>query len=456
MWNSDSAASGVGRRHFLKHMAGFSLMAAPSFSFLQGLYAMQDKLKKEHKSLIILWMNGGPSHMDTWDMKPGESTGGQFKPMKTSADGIQICEHLPKVAQQMKHLSIIRSLVSNEGDHNRGRTLMHSAYNLNPAIAFPSIGAVASQQLASKELALPAFIRVSPTPEVSGEGAGFLGMTYAPFTVQNPAAKPNNISLPRELGDEKASTIRGDFRRQFLANVENNFSKQNRGAAASAHSDTYKKAFDLTYSQLKNVFDLKIDGNKPMDKKYEELYGNDSFGQGCLLARKLVEAGVTCAEVTLGNWDNHTNIFQTLHNTGAAPAKGGMMARNGGLLDRLDQGMAALVQDLVERGLWKSTVVVWMGEFGRTPKINQNGGRDHWGRNWSVVVGGGGIKGGVVHGSTDKDGTSVKDNPCSVSDLFATLYSALGINPDTEIRDPLGRPRKISGEKGGKPIASLI
>lgn len=456
MWNPNISTGGIGRRHFLKHMAGFSLLAAPSFSFIQGLHAMQEKLKKDQKSLIILWMNGGPSHMDTWDMKPGESTGGQFKPIKTSANGVQICEHLPTVAKQMKHLSIVRSLVSNEGDHNRGRTLMHSAYNLNPAIAFPSIGSVASQQLAPKELALPAFIRVSPLPEVSGEGPGFLGMTYAPFTVQNAGSKPNNISLPKDMGDERSATIRGDFRRQFLAKVENNFTDQKRGTAASAHTDVYKKAFDLTYSQLKNVFDLKIDGNKPMDQKYIDMYGSDSFGQGCLLARKLVEAGVTCVEVTLNGWDNHNNIFQALHTTGTANAPGGMARNRGGLLDRLDQGMGALVQDLVERGLWKNTVVVWMGEFGRTPKINPNGGRDHWGRNWSVVVGGGGLKGGVVHGSTDKDGTSVKDNPCSVGDLFATLYTALGINPDTEIRDPLGRPRKISGEKAGKPIASLI
>lgn len=451
MWMPGLPTGGIGRRHFMKHMAGFSLMAAPSISFVQGLYAVQDKLKKENKSLIILWMSGGPSHMDTWDMKPGESTGGQFKPMKTSASGIEICEHLPTVAKQMKHLSVVRSLVTNEGSHERGRTLMHTAYAANPAITFPSIGAVTSQQIAPKELAIPSFISVSGT----SEGPGFLGMSYAPFAVQNPGSPPQNISLPGDLGDEKSKAVRADFRRQFLARVETGFASQNRGVAASAHTDVYKKAFDLTYSQLKNVFDLKVDGNKPMDKKYEEMYGTDNFGRGCLLARKLVEAGVSCVEVDLGGWDNHNNIFQALHTTGTATTGGGMQ-RRGGLLDRLDMGMGALVQDLVDRGMWKNTVVCWMGEFGRTPKINQNGGRDHWARCWSVVVGGGGIKGGIVHGSTDKDGTSVKDNPCTVGDLFATLYTALGINPDTEIRDPLGRPRKISGEKAGKPIASLI
>lgn len=451
MWIPGMSTGGIGRRHFLKHMAGFSLMAAPSINFVSGLQAMQEKLKKDHKSLIILWMSGGPSHMDTWDMKPGEATGGNFKPMKTAASGIEICEHLPNIAKQMKNLSIIRSMVTNEGSHERGRTLMHTAYAQNPAIAFPSIGAVTSQQIAPKELAIPSFISVSGT----SEGPGFLGMTYAPFTVQSPGSPPQNISLPGDLGDEKSKTIRGDFRRQFLANVENGFTAQKRGIAANAHTDIYKKAFDLTYSQLKNVFDLKIDGNKPMDKKYDEMYGTDNFGRGCLLARKLVEAGVSCVEVDLGGWDNHANIFNALHTTGTGTGAGAMNNR-GGLLDRLDKGMGALVQDLVERGLWKNTVVCWMGEFGRTPKINQNGGRDHWARCWSVVLGGGGLKGGIAYGSTDKDGMSVKDNPTTVGDLFATLYTALGINPDTEIRDPLGRPRKISGEKAGKPISALI
>ncbi len=445
MWIPGLTTGGISRRHFMKHMAGFSLMAAPSLSFVQGLAASQSKLKRENKSLIVLWMSGGPSHMDSWDMKPGESTGGQFKPMKTSASGIQICEHLPTVAKQMKHLSIIRSMVTNEGSHERGRTLMHTAYPANPAMTFPSIGAVTAQQIASKELSIPGFISVSG----ASEGPGFLGMAYAPFAVQNPGSPPQNISLP---GDVAGAGSRGDFRKAFLARVENNFTGQGHGPAAMAHTEIYKKAFDLTFSKAKNVFDLKVDGDKPMDKKIADMYGDDSFGRGCLLARKLVEAGVSCVEVDLGGWDNHNNIFNALHTTGM----GNNRNARGGLLDRLDKGMGALVQDLVDRGMWKNTVVVWMGEFGRTPRINQNGGRDHWARCWSVALGGGGIKGGIVHGSTDKDGTSVKDNPTTVGDLFATLYSALGINPDHEIRDPQGRPRKISGDKPGKAISSLV
>jgi hypothetical protein len=233
--------------------------------------------------------------------------------------------------------------------------------------------------------------------------------------------------------------------------LESGFQSGNRGEAAKAHHEMYRKAWDLTASQLKAVFDLKYDigpGGKPVpiNSKLVSDYGT-GFGQGCLLARKLVEAGVSCVEVGLGGWDNHNNIFSALHNNRAG---------QGGLVDRLDKGFGTLMADLESRGLLKNTVVVWMGEFGRTPRINQNAGRDHWGRCWSVVVGGGNIKGGQVYGSTDKDGTSVKDNPVTVSDLFATIYQGLGISPDTEIRDPLGRPRKISGEKGGKAVSALV
>jgi len=442
--SSSGFAGGMSRRHFLKHAAGFSLMAVPGMQFIQNLAQAAPDMKKAHKSLIVLWMSGGPTHMDLWDMKPGESTGGDFKPIKTSADGVEICEHMPEIAKVMKHMNIVRSLVTNEGSHERGRTLMHTAYQPNPAVQFPSIGAVASKELTPKELALPGFITVNG----ASEGPGFLGMAYAPFTVQNPGSPPGNINPPGDLGADKALRERLDRRRLMFSSVEKNFISEKRGDAAQAHADMYKKAFDLTDSELKKVFDLSVDTNgKSMGPKVLDDYGRNSFGQGCLLARKLVETGVTCVEVDLGGWDMHNGIFNALHNSTR-----GM----GGRLDQLDKGMGALVKDLVDRGLWQNTAIVWMGEFGRTPRINQNGGRDHWARCWSVALGGGSMKGGIAYGSTDKDGTSVKDNPVSVGDLFATLYQAIGIKADTQIRDPLGRPRNIAGDKGGKPIEALF
>jgi hypothetical protein len=409
-----------------------SLWALPGLHFVEKLRAAAPALKKENKSLIVLWMNGGPSHMDTWDLKPGASTGGEFKPIKTAADGVEICEHLPTVAKQMNHLSIIRSVVTNEGSHERGRVLMHTGRAPNPATNFPSIGAVASQQLTPKELALPGFIAVG----APAHGPGFLGMNYAPFTIQNPGQPPANIRPPDTLGGDDYRVRR---RQQLFYALEEDFEK--RGEAAKSHREIYQKAFSLVASPQGKVFDLR--NEKP--SVIEEYCGtgpmsaNNNFGRACLLARKLVEAGVTCVEVDLGSWDNHNGIFPILRNQH---------------LPRLDRGMGALVNDLVDRGMWQNTVVVWMGEFGRTPRINQNAGRDHWPR-LSVVVGGGALKGGLVHGATSSDGMDVTENPVTVGDLFATLYKGMGIDPDTKIRDPIGRPHGIAGENG-KPVAALF
>jgi hypothetical protein len=416
----------LNRRHFLKHMAGLSLMALPGMQFIQRLRAAAPTLRKEHKSIIILWMSGGPSHIDTWDLKPGTTTGGDFTPINTSVSGIQICEHLPTVAKQMQHLSIIRSLVTNEGSHERGRVLMHTARQPSIVTNYPSLGAVASYQLTAKELALPGFISIGRP----ADGPGFLGMNYAPFTVQNPGQPPNNIRPPADVEE-----LRVARRQQLFQAVEDGFEK--RGEAAKSHKDIYGKAFSLVSEKSgKKVFDLSSEKGSLL-RDYGE---RGNFGKGCLLARKLVEAGVTCVEIDLGGWDNHQAIFPTLKTN---------------LLPELDKGMGTLVKDLVDRGLWKNTVLVWLGEFGRTPRINQNAGRDHWARCWSVVVGGGGIKGGQVYGSTSKDGTDVGDNPASVADLFATLYKGMGVDPGLQIRDGVGRPHSISGENG-KALAALV
>jgi hypothetical protein len=436
----------MNRRHFLKHLAGMSALALPSIQFVQGLRAAEAKLKKEGKSLIILWMGGGPSHLDLWDLKPGEATGGDFKPIKTSVGGIEISELLPTVGSQMSKLSIIRSLASNEGSHERGTELMNTGRMPSPVVQHPAMGAVASSLLTPKDLPLPGFIGIGGTAQRIGPG--FLGMMYAPFTVQNPGQPPANIKAPADLGaNEDEQMARLHRRQRLFYSVEDEFSsklfpdakKDERAEftdAAGSHSTIYKKAFDLTVSPLRTVFEVSTESKKTIED-----YGGEpnTFGMGCLLARKLVEKGVTCVEVDLGGWDNHNNIFPALR-TGNGP--------------RLDKGMGNLIKDLVDRGLWKSTVVLWMGEFGRTPRINQNAGRDHWGRCWSVVLGGGAIKGGQVYGSTSRDGTDIQDNKVTVGDLFATVYQGLGLDPvETKIRDNLGRPMPLAD---GKPISALI
>lgn len=438
--------SRMDRRHFMQHAAALGALSGAGSQFWTGLRAAETKLKKEQKSLIILWMGGGPSHMDLWDLKPGANTGGEFKPIETSAKGVQISEVLPELAKEFKDLAIVRSLVTNEGSHERGTTLMNTGRPPSPVVPYPAVGAVLSSLVTPKELPLPGFIGVGGTAQ--RVGPGFLGMINAPFTVQNAGQPPENIKSPGNLGGTPAELEDRIRRRQRLFyTVEDSFAegtfphlkkpedREASGSAAQAHASIYKKAFDLTVSPLRTVFEVAREPRSVIDA-----YGGtqNQFGMGCLLARKLVEQGVTCVEVDLGGWDNHANIFTTIK-TGNGP--------------RLDKGFSALVRDLREKGLWKNTVVMWMGEFGRTPRINQNTGRDHWARCWSVVVGGGAIKGGQTYGATSDDGMDIKDNACSIGDLFATVFKGLGIDPATQIRDNIGRPLPIAE---GKPLKGLI
>jgi hypothetical protein len=439
---------GINRRHFLKHVAGFGLMALPGMHFLNSLRAAAPELKKKGKSLIIMWMGGGPPTIDIWDLKPDAPVGirGEFKPAKTSAPGVAICEHMPKTAQQMKHLAVIRSLVTGEGDHMRGRILMHTGWTPTPAIQYPAIGAIASHQL-PRDISLPGYISVGG----AADGPGFLGMNYAPFNVQNPGTPPENIRPPAGLGGSAVEQMDRIRRRQRLFyELEDNFitsrvphlAEKERAQvndASLAHSLIYKKGFNLVASKGGDVFSFRGERANLIAE-----YGgmNSGFGKACLLARRLVEAGVTAVEVNLGGWDLHANVFNQQKNN---------------LLPALDKGMGTLVKDLVDRGMWKNTVVLWMGEFGRTPRINQNTGRDHWARSWSVVVGGGAIKGGQAYGATTKDGTSVDKGRVSVSDVFGTVFKALGIDPKKEIRDPNGRPTRITGEVAkAAPIKALF
>lgn len=415
------------RRHFMAHAAGAAAVTVPGLSFLTGLRAQAAELKKKNKSLIILWMGGGPATIDLWDMKPGSPNGGEHKPVSTAAGSdVKITEHLPNVAKQFKNLSIIRSLQTKEGDHARGTFLMNTGRSPNPLVEFPSIGSImayyqAMDVEAMKNADIPSFISVGG----GRVGPGFLGMKYASFNVQNAGTPPENVSPPQGV-----SMTQMDRRKVIFESLEGGFKTNVPADAAKAHKEVYDKALNLVTSNRKEVFNL---DKEPASLREE--YGRTGFGNGCLLARKLVEAGVAAVEVSLGGWDMHNGIFAALQRR----------------LPELDKGMSALTRDLADRGKLKDTVIVWMGDFGRTPKINQNGGRDHWPRCWSVVVGGGNIKGGVAYGSTDADGTSVKDNPVDILDLYATIYKGLGIDPTpqqvADVRDNLGRPYYIAGDK---------
>ena len=415
---------GMSRRHFLSHLAGAAALAGPATSFTNSILANAADLKKRHKSAILLWMGGGPSTIDLWDLKPGSATGGPFKQIATTADGVAICEHLPLMAQQMHQMAIVRSMSTREADHMRGRYYMHTGYVPNPNVTHPSYGSVIAHELAHKvpHLEIPPFVSVGG----GSEGPGFLGMTWAPFMVDS-----NGTVRDLEMGIDPARLAQ---RLEMLATVEQRFIGERRGGSPEDHAKVLEKTVRLMSSEQMKAFKVQ---EEPAEVR--ERYGNTGFGKGCLMARRLVELGVPLVEVDLGGWDHHANIFPTL-----ADQK----------LPELDKAMSGLVSDLTERGLLDDTVVIWMGEFGRTPNINGGAGRDHWARGWSVVVGGGGFKRGTVVGETSADGKEVLSEPYTSQDLMASVLKALGIPLETTFTAKNGRPMKIANS--GKVIKELF
>jgi uncharacterized protein (DUF1501 family) len=415
--------SGMTRRHFMQHLAGSSAAVTASLTLGGAIQANAEELKRNRKSAILLWMGGGPATIDIWDLKPGTATGGPFQPISTSGD-MQICEHMPMTAQQMHHLSIVRSMSTREADHNRGRYYMHTGFVPNPNIEHPSYGSVIAHETMDQrpELEIPPFVSIGG----ASAGPGFLGMAWAPFSVTS-NGRIRNLEM-------KLEGNRLQQRMAALDLIETGFAKRTRDLPAIEHAKVLKKTFDLMTSSQMEAFRVE---KEPEDVK--ERYGTDNFGQGCLLARRLVEAGVPFVEVDLGGWDNHNGIHATLKDT---------------KLPQLDRAMSALVEDLAQRELLKDTVVIWMGEFGRTPRINQNAGRDHFARAWSCVVGGGSLRGGIAVGETSRDGTAVETEPFSSEDLMTTVCKGLGISTEKTFTSKNGRPMKIAG--GGKIISELI
>jgi Protein of unknown function (DUF1501) len=398
-------------------------MAASSLALGHSLTVHANELKKNHKSAILLWMGGGPTTLDLWDLKPGAATGGPFRPISTSGD-LQISEHLPKIAKQMHNLAVVRSMSTREADHDRGRYYMHTGYVPNPSIEHPSYGAVIAHELVNQRsnLEVPPFVSVGG----ASEGPGFLGMSYAPFNVTSDGRIRN-----LEMGLNDARMIQ---RMKTLDIIEKGFVSQNRGSAAVDHMKVLEKTFQLMTSQQMDAFNV---ASEPTEVK--ERYGENAFGRGCLMARRLVETGVPFVEVDLGGWDNHSGIFDILQNQ---------------RLPTLDQAMSALVEDLEQRELIKDTAIIWMGEFGRTPTINGNTGRDHYARAWSIVVGGAGMKGGQAIGATDEEGRAVVTEPYSAEDLMASVCKSLGISLETTYQSKNGRPMKIANS--GKVIRELF
>ena len=415
--------SGMSRRHFMHHMAGASALTGSALAMGHSITTHANELSRKRKSAILLWMGGGPSTIDIWDLKPGASTGGPFKPISTDGN-MEICEHMPMMAKNMDKMSVVRSMSTREADHMRGRYYMHTGYVPNPNVTHPSYGSVIAHELAAQrpELEIPPFVSVGG----GSEGPGFLGMAWAPFSV-NASGQVRNL-------DMGITPDRLTQRMQALKLLETGFISEDRGISAREHAKVLDKTLNLMTSQQMAAFKV---AQEPDEVK--ERYGENNFGRGCLMARRLVEVGVPFVEVNLGGWDNHQNIFTTLENQ---------------RLPTIDRAMSALLEDLEERGLLQDTAVIWMGEFGRTPRINGNTGRDHWARSWSVAVGGGGLNGGLAIGQTNEDGTRVEGTSYTSEDLMATVCSALGISLETTFTSRSGRPMKIANS--GKMIKELV
>lgn len=416
----------MSRRHFLSHAAlgGASVLGATQF--LSHLQANAAQVQKNQKACILVWLGGGAPTIDMWDLKPGSSNGGEFKPISTVVPDLQICEMLPEMAKLMDKVSLVRAMSTREADHQRGAYYMHTAFVPNPTVVHPTFGSVVSYELGPqrRELEIPAFVSIGG----GSASPGFLGMAHAPFVVDR-RGQIQNANM------DAIDQQRLDQRLSMLDAIETSFIRSNRGDSGEAHREVYKKAVNLMRTEQMQAFRA---DQEPAEMR--QLYGNDDFGNSLLMARRLVQTGVPFVEVQFpGGWDLHQNGFNTLRQTN---------------LPRLDKGLSGLIRDLHQQGLLDHTVVVCMGEFGRTPRINQNAGRDHWATSWSLLVGGGGIPGGRAIGQTDADGVRVIDQSYLPGDLWATVAKALGIPLDREHTSSRGRPMKLAN--GGQPIKGLL
>jgi hypothetical protein len=443
----------LSRRDWLK-LTTAGVIGYSMSGWLERLAADTAGNPERKRSCILLWMNGGPSQMDTFDLKPGNENGGTFEAIDTNVPGIKISEHLPKIAKFADRMAIIRSMKTKEADHGRASYLMRTGRAPGGPIQYPAMGSFLAKELERPNAELPSFVSISPFRffNPAAYSSGFLGPQYAPLVVgenvnyfNNPngeenydaALKVQDLDLPDGVNDKRA-----EARVRLLDDMEEDFISSRAGTASLSHRTAYRRAVTMMRSAAVKAFNL---DEEP--KALRDAYGRTLFGQGCLLARRLVERGVPFIEVTLSGvpgqpglgWDTHAENFD------------GVMR----LSQVLDQSWATLMDDLKNKGLLDTTLIVWMGEFGRTPKINGNNGRDHWANSWSTVLAGGGIKGGSVVGKTSKDGTDIEERPVAVPDLMATICLALGVDPMTPNPSNVGRPIRLA-DPTANPIKEII
>jgi hypothetical protein len=437
MWH-ERLASYCGPEHFKRR----TLLQAAGLGSMYWLTHLSQLLAQEEeraprgqpaKSVIVLWMAGGPSQLETFDPKPGSKIASGTKARSTRVPGVQIAEPYEQLADQMHHLSLVRSLVSKEGDHERASYAVKTGYRPDPTLVHPSLGAILCHKLTDKKVEIPRHVSILPG-QWPARG-GYLGAQYDAFKVSDPqgpipdvAPSVSEARLQQRVKD--LAILESEFARGRLTQLEGN---------KTLHSATTQSALKMMSSEQLKAFDIKL-----ATEEWRAAFGDTPFGRGCLAAARLIEVGVRCVEVTLDGWDSHVNNRE-IHLERART---------------LDPAFAALLRYLHERQLLDSTVVLWGGEFGRTPKVNPFGGRDHWPHGFTMALAGGGLRAGQVIGETSsdppndsKDWTQFVTDPRPIADIHATVMQALGVSFDEELMTPIGRPMKLCE---GKVIPELL
>ncbi|REK34939.1 MAG: DUF1501 domain-containing protein [Planctomycetota bacterium] len=413
----------VSRRRLLQ-VAGGGFAGLGGLPFLQRLGLAADEARRNGRACIVVFLNGAPSQFETWNPKPGTENGGPTQVIDTAIPGVPFAEYWPKLAAMMNDVSVIRTMAGKEAAHDRGTYHLLTGRRLGGASRFPHFGSVVSHELGDPDAEIPNFISIGDTLN-----AGFLGVRFSPFVVPRAGELPANV-------EATVAETRVDRRLSLLADQDADFQTAGAERIAAEHQELYRKAARLMTSEHLKAFT--VEGESDAVKSQ---YGRHEFGQGCLIARRLVESGVPFVQVRRSGWDMHANLWQNI------PRAAG----------EVDEGVSALLTDLKQRGMLEKTLVVVLGEFGRTPKINQstpNVGRDHFARNFNLLMAGGGIKGGVCVGTTSSDGMEIDDRPVEVDDFFHTMCRCMGIDADKELITPEGRPLRIVD--AGAPVEELL
>lgn len=414
----------ISRRNFIKIGCGGLASIGMSWNF-PALFGddsiVSENARAEH--IIYLFMAGGMSHIDTFDPKPGTEVHGKFKTIEAS-NGRKISEHLPNLAKIMDRVALINSMTSKEGSHERGQYLLHTSFPPLGTIVHPTLGSWVTKFTKPINKTLPPFISIGKEKFSSG----YFGSKYESLNIIKPNLGLANIKLPKDVSEKQFKE-----RLKLLEELDKDFQSKYNNTNIKAYNDYYQDAVKMMFSEDVKVFDLSTENEETKSN-----YGNNDFGSGCLLARRLVEKGVKYIDVSLGGWDTHDNGFERVATQS----------------EMLDKGLSSLILDLEKKNLLKKTLIVLGTEFGRTPKINGKDGRDHFPKAFSCLMAGGGIKGGVVIGKTDSNGESVIEKPVTMFDLNTTIAVAAGLNPDKEVTSPVGRPFKLSNN--GKIIEGVF